>query len=716
MDQQRRLRKLKEIDAEKLFPEFLSEGDKRQLRKLKSVRNKKHSAAINASNNKQEPVISQVSTNGLLEPAIDFNLTALVQDLVDPKTGKMRELVDTRSLPRAKNFYDYCFRILGSDIHAPWAVQMWLAVMSLGEVCPRCTNPKYMDVRNIRKDMPSKRLNSPKRMTFLEYGVCPRCGATRREMLHSGEMQYRNQATWVLGQRSGKSSTSAVVASYVLHCYLMYPMLASMTNSMQASTELVFIFCSLSYDKAYSVLWTPFKNIIDSAQWYKSYFALLDQYKEQYGKELYVNKSTILAFANKNIKCFATGPKASSLRGNTAIMTLLDELGLFPLPNPSREVSEDDTNRRADSDEAYTSLLNSLATVGAAQKELIESDHYDAPPCLMLSVSSPVSKRDKVMRLLEESKTNPFIFATRLATWEVNPYLEKDSPLIASAFAADPRKALRDFGACPTETAAPYFDFHTIPKIFNGRPNSHTLTYQYGAENSVWGTVRQVNAYDAPTVMALDAGLVNNSFAVAVVGYNQQTNKTETVCLLEVMANNTVIDFEKMYTNVLLPLCQQLNVCLVCADRWNSIDHLHRIRSDRGMRMNKPITYVKQYSLKHRDFEAVKAMIANQTVTAPRAKPELAEKIIVGSIGDYKHELIDRPVEHFMLQLLTVTDLGPSMCPGKAEGFTDDLTRAWVLAVTMLNKEKVIELIDYNRQFIKKKSLGIGVAVARRMF
>lgn len=1195
MDQQHRLRKLKEIDAEKLFPEFLSEGDKRQLRKLKSVRNKKHSAASNVNtNNKQEPV-SQVSTNGLLEPAVDFNLTALVQDLVDPKTGKMRELVDTRSLPRAKNFYDYCFRILGSDIHAPWAVQMWLAVMSLGEVCPRCTNPKYMDVRNIRKDMPSKRLNSPKRMTFLEFGVCPRCGATRRELLHSGEMQYRNQATWILGQRcvtadtmlltvngveeignllrdkkngysdfsyavhngahleqttlcfaakpeplysveledggsiectkdhplmtehgwkkaadisaddfievavntqcfgntiptweeaiafaknnvkggstdtvvfnnlsgkigadffillglyvaegssttitqkdevvsafieralsyvfangykyrekcyahvavghmaysffrfffgdlnkgsykqefprcvlsapktyinrflrglfegdgyidkqgsihyytvsrrladqlrvvlynlgyypiiytkiaqsqngtaalcyvvtltrrdlekfaievgfistfkrkrldyflrkkytnnvpfgverctpslalrfatfvknciselkntagvpnevpeshiysrytkhfdiyqffglsakgcyrgcsevkrwrkalyvnrtkiqkacehilqnhtgylsysliseaqallslserffvkvksvkrtepkptydlvmpethrfignaivnhnSGKSSTSAVVASYVLHCYLMYPMLASMTNSMQASTELVFIFCSLSYDKAYSVLWTPFKNIIDSAQWYKSYFALLDQYKEQYGKELYVNKSTILAFANKNIKCFATGPKASSLRGNTAIMTLLDELGLFPLPNPSKEVSEGDTNRRADSDEAYTSLLNSLATVGAAQKELVESDHNDAPPCLMLSVSSPVSKRDKVMRLLEESKTNPFIFATRLATWEVNPYLEKDSPLIASAFAADPRKALRDFGACPTETAAPYFDFHTIPKIFNGRPNSHILTYQYGAENSVWGTVRQVNAYDAPTVMALDAGLVNNSFAVAVVGYNQQTNKTETICLLEVMANNTVIDFEKMYTNVLLPLCQQLNVCLVCADRWNSIDHLHRIRSDRGIRMNKPITYVKQYSLKHRDFEAVKAMIANQTITAPRVKPELAEKIIAGSVGDYKHELIDRPVEHFMLQLLTVTDLGPSMCPGKAEGFTDDLTRAWVLAVTMLNKEKVIELVEYNRQFIKKKSLGIGVAVARRMF
>ena len=701
-----RIEQLKALGADKLFPDLLTEEDKRQIRTLRKK-----------SKRKEEKIEKErVSTKEVLQSSVDFDLTSMVDDLVDPKTGKMRELVDTRSLPRAKNFFDYCYRILGSDFHPPWARQMWLVTMSLGEVCPRCTAKKYKNFFNIKKGLSAKKLNNPKRMTFLEFGVCPRCGATKKELYASGELNYINQAVYILGQRSGKSSTAAIQASYVLHCYLMYPILASLTDSMQASTELVFVFCSLTYDKAFDVLWTPFKNIVDSSQWYKSYFALLDSYKEQYGKELYVNSKSILSFANKKIRCFVTGPKASNLRGNTSIMTMLDELGLFPLPDPSaKSVNEDDTNRRADSDEAYTSLLNSLATVGAAQKELIEKGHNDAPPCLMLSVSSPISKRDKVMRLLEESKTNPYIFAVQAATWEVNPYLEKDSPLIASAFKADARKALRDFGAQPTETSSPYFDARVVSSLFVGRPSSHIMTYQF-ENNHVWGTIRQTNMYDAPTVMAIDAGLVNNSFAVAIVGYNQQTNKTETICLLEVMANDGfIVDFEKVYRNILYPLCEQLNVCFVVADRWNSVDHLHRLRADRGLRFNKPITYTKQYSLKPKDFEAVKALMSNHSLVCPMIKKEWVDKIMSGAIGDYKHELIEHPVEHFMLQLLTVTDLGPSMCPGKAEGFTDDIARAWVLAVTAINKDKVLDFLNESRQYVKRKSnMGIGIAIAHR--
>ena len=706
---------LKKIKADELFPDFLSDEDRRQIRILRSKAKKK--AKEDHAEQRKQTVKEAMSVR-----VEDFDLQAMVNDLVDPKTGKMRELVDTRSLPEASNFYDYCYRILGSDFHAPWSVQMWLALMSFGEVCPRCSNKKYLDVHNVDKKLPSKKLISSKRLTLLEHGVCPRCGATKKELLEKGELNYINQAVYILGQRSGKSSTAAMMASYVLHRYLMYPVLASMTNSMQASTELVMIFCSLTYQKAYDVLWTPFKNIIDQSQWFKNYFALLDSYKDQYGKDLYINSKSILAFANKNIKCFPTGPTASKLRGNTSAMTLLDELGLFPLPDPTKPVSEDDTNRHADSDEAYTSLLNSLATVGAAQKELIWAGHYDAPPCLMLSVSSPISKRDKVMRLLEESKTNPYILACQLPTWQVNPYLEQDSPLIASAFKADQRKAMRDFGATPTETANPYFDPLVVTKCFTGRPNSHQLTYQYHKvqdDSFVYGSVRFINKYDGPTVMALDAGLVNNSFAIAVVGYNAQTKKTETVCVLEVIAKDgNTIDFEKLYTSVILPLANDLNTCFVVADRWNSADHLHRIRTDRGQRKGKPVTYSKQYSLKIKDFEAVKAMMANGSVICPKLNPELGQKILNGNIADYKKELIERPVENLYLELLTVTDYGPTTCPGKAEGFTDDIARAWVLAVATINKEKVNELVEKARPFLRNtpSTIGFGVYVRGRSF
>lgn len=1022
---EKKLEKYGDQNIDKLFPGLLTDDEKeamnymrKQQRKLRRKAQAGASKSENTSDASTHHSKTSVRKDGLHERLEDaeeetkknlrdtlalgnaFDLHSLADNIIDPKTGKQRELVDVSSLPEAKNFYDYCFRILGSDIHAPWAVQMWLAMNALGEVCPRCTNEKYKDVRNIRKDFPSKNLLSEKRMTFLEHGVCPRCGATKYELMQSGELKPYNQAVFVLGQRcvdgetlvftkygmmhvseilnfrqsgfspfstplhngkrletpifsyatplceslfcirlsdggilectrdhpvmtsrgwikagdlipgmtvecvsgtqcfgvneddektyrkigafiggkflidfseskkaeamyilgfkndrdrciplfvrqaskkcvcaflrgaffgmhdvmpqsairmqtasaklvqelramlynfgfcpticmrggeyeislslneskdffllcseklskaltrrshflpiveitrtapkraydfvmpethqflgnsivnhnSGKSSTAALIASYVLHRYLMYPILASMTDSMQASTELVFVFCSLTYQKAYDVLWTPFKNIIDHAAWFASYFALLDSYKEELGgKDLYLNSKTVLSFSNKNIRCIVTGPTASKLRGNTSIMTMLDELGLFPLPDPKGQVSEDDPNRRANSDEAYTSLMNSLATVGAAHQSLLATGHNDAPPCLMLSVSSPISRRDKVMRLLQEAKHNPYIFAAQMATWEVNPFLERTSPLIASAFEADERKALRDFGAVPTESAAPFFSAQAVEQIFCGRPNSHVLTYCFDAkEHSVWGTVRRVNAYNAPTVLALDAGLVNNSFAVAVVGYNQQTQKTETVCVLEVMAKDgNSVNFESMYSNVIFPLCKQLNVCLVVADRWNSADHLHRIHKDMGMRGSKYLTKIKQYSLKHKDFEMVRALINNRSVTCPTMKPDLKKKILSGEIGDYKNDLFEHPVEHFFLQLLTITDLGPTMPPGKAEGFTDDIARAWVLAVTMVNNEKVIEWMDESRKYIQNsasQSQGRGVVISGRSF
>jgi hypothetical protein len=274
---------------------------------------------------------------------------------------------------------------------------------------------------------------------------------------------------------------------------------------------------------------------------------------------------------------------------------------------------------------------------------------------------------------------------------------------------------MRDFGACPVDTSHPYFDYDVIPTIFSGRPNSHLLTYKYDGEY-VWGVIRQINRYDKPTVMALDAGLVNNSFAIAVVGYDFTQSKVETVCLLEIMAyDGYTVNFEETYKNVILPLATQLNTCLVVADRWNSVDHLHRIKSDRGLRNKRPVTYSKQYSVKPKDFAFVKTLMSNHMITVPPIRKDREKVLMEGQIGDYKKELIEKPVEHFMLQLATVTDYGASLCPGKAEGLTDDLCRAWVLAVSVLNKDTVMDLVKENEKYIRKSSLGIGISILPRI-
>ena len=507
----------------------------------------------------------------------------------------------------------------------------------------------------------------------------------------------------IVNHNSGKSSTAAEIAAYTLHKYMKYPMLAELSPYMQKSTQLTGIFCSLTFKKALEVLWTPFKNIVDSSQWFKDYFDLLEDYRLKTGNKLLYNSATKLAIGNKNLYCFPTGPTASTLRGNTSFMCFLDELGLFP-PGTNEEV-DDDVNRRASPDEAYTSLLNSLATVTSTIDKLRADGYNSAPPSFMLSVSSPISNRDKIMRLLKQSETDNSIYGIQLPTWEVNPTLERSSNLIASAFKANPVRALRDFGAQPTDASMAFFDGKRAAKLFVGPPPTHQLI-QRSDEYETWGELKKLSAIQYPSIMSLDAGYSNNSFSVSVLYYDFVKNKTVLACSLECMPiQGKVINFNKMYHNVILPLAKDLNVCYICADRWNSIDLLHRLREDMGLAPNKK-SFVRGdfYSLKRSDFDAVKASLSNDTLIFPFLQKSDIENTLTKAVDDYRVEFFGKPLEHLLLQFATVVDVGPAMCPDKAPGLTDDILRTVILGLTKIHSEKVSNRLSEFRQYIKAEN------------
>lgn len=514
---------------------------------------------------------------------------------------------------------------------------------------------------------------------------------------------HRFIANAIVNHNSGKSSTAAEIAAYTLHRYMKYPMLAELSPYMQKSTQLTGIFCSLTFKKALEVLWTPFKNIVDSSQWFKDYFDLLENYRLKTGNKLLYNSATKLAIGNKNLYCFPTGPTASTLRGNTSFMCFLDELGLFP-PGTNEEV-DDDVNRRASPDEAYTSLLNSLATVTSTVDKLRSDGYNSAPPSFMLSVSSPISNRDKIMRLLKQSETDSSIYGIQLPTWEVNPTLERSSNLIASAFKANPVRALRDFGAQPTDASMAFFDGKRAAKLFVGPPSTHQLI-QRSDEYETWGELKKLSAIQYPSIMSLDAGYSNNSFSVSVLYYDFAKNKTVLACSLECMPiQGKVINFNKMYHNVILPLAKDLNVCYICADRWNSIDLLHRLREDMGLAPNKK-SFVRGdfYSLKRSDFDAVKASLSNDTIIFPFMQKSDIESTLNKAVDDYRTEFFGKPLEHLLLQFATVVDIGPALCPDKAPGLTDDILRTVILGLTKIHSEKVSNRLSEFRQYIKAEN------------
>lgn len=693
----------KQILLNELFPEFTSdEGlaliDKWETKNRTKVSKKGKEIAL-----KSETIILPDEKEIILPE--DFDIKELMSQAEDPITGAVRNLkIDDRDLAHAKNYYDYSYRIIGRDANPPWARQMWTGLMACGEVCTHCTKKKYLeDITSVPKDMDSEYITDV--MTLLEYGVCTKCGRHKWDLMKNWGLKNYIQLVGVLGQRSGKSSSSSgSLASYWLHCYLKFPDIATLApKDMQASTELTGTFVSLNFNKAIGVMWTPFKRMIEGSEWFQEFFKILDRAKEQYGKEFYRTSTLYMSIYYKNMKFYPTGPRSTTLRGDTRIFALLDELGLFKLPKGDQE--EDSESEMANADEAHKSLMNSLTTIQIIRERLLKEGISSVPASLMASVSSPYSLRDKVMRLLRESRTeegSKYILGINLPTWEANPGMERTSTIIMAAYAANAEKAERDYGANPPTVHSRFVPINAYEhNVFVNGQNSHNFTYQYEMSEYIYGKVQRIRTFKYPSVVSIDAGIVNNSFTITGQHYDFETGKTVGTTVIECMPQEgRKVNFNMLYQHVILPVCKDLNAVALLADQWQGIDILHRIEVDMG---NNPLGKVRckavQYSPKRRDFDAVVSMMTSGNILLPTIGPEDKQRILDGQIDNYRTEMLNKPVAHLFLQLNTVQDTGVARCPGKGDGYTDDIFRSFVLGISKVHHEKVMARLVEARGF-----------------
>lgn len=497
-------------------------------------------------------------------------------------------------------------------------------------------------------------------------------------------------ANGILNHNSGKSTTVTSGSAYHLHRFLKFPVFGTMTNLMQASTPLTMTFVSLTYGKAYAVLWEPFTNFIAESPWFNQYFEMLDYHGNKYGKELYAYKKEFIKFFHKKLNLAPSHPDKSILRGETRFGAAIDELGLFPLPKGDEE--EDEESQRANADEAHKSLTNSLTTVQSVADMLLQQGHFHVPNGYMFGVSSPFSERDKVMRLLKDSRGEEgkkFIFGSQLATWEINPGIHRDSPMIALAYEKNFEKADRDFGANPPRVDSPYIQSDVIREgVFEGKRNSHLLTYTF-TPKYIGGTIRQVVDVLLPTCLSLDAGEVDNSFAITGTSYDFKTGKTIVHTVLEVIPQQGLrINHDNLYTTVILPLAKALNVRAVVADRWNSLNILHRLENDLPWEV-----YIRQISPRRDDFDMFTKMLIDKTVILPR--PEIAiDKLLEAEVEDYRTFFLNKPVAHLAHQITTVREVSPVKPPEKGTGYTDDTYRATILGATKIHLPKIKEILE----------------------
>ena len=606
-----------------------------------------------------------------------LDMERIVADVLNSGARVAPDLrIDDRDLKEFPNFYEWCFSKDGGN-QAPFAKQLALATHLLAEYCPRCSHKAFRNIHKIPVAFPAK--DFPDKVQFLHYGVCPNCGARKSELVANGELNAYVELDVCAGQRSGKSAFFNLLVPYLTHKWLKVEKPVE-TLGLMSSSILIGTCTALTWAKAQELLYEPISNAIENSRWFQQYFQLLDDYEERTGIELYKFKDTFLSFSHKNLILNTSGPNKRTLRGSTRWLSITDEIGWFP------HGDDNDERERASANEVYVSLDRSLKTVRKTGLKLLQSGYDNIPLAYGCSISSPSSYNDKIMELVRNFKGSKEVLVHQAPTWEMNPLFTKED--FAKEYQDDPIKAERDFGANPPMAENAWIS--DVKSLDHLLVNRWVIDYQYdhftnrSGVDMVFGKLRSTKAPPTcpPTVLTIDAGYSNNSFALAITANDGRGANVLAVAEIAPKKGITVINYTRTVKQLLYPLIKAFNVQAVGADRWNSLKLLQDIEEDCHVQ-----TF--QYSLKPTDFDLVYDYLMEDlpAIKLPRPEMELGQIFVT---SDYPHGFKYKPNSHLYHQFSTVNVDGRGSVE-KGNGYTDDILRAVALGIRTCVLEDTIK-------------------------
>lgn len=629
-----------------------------------------------------------------IEEENEFDLLKLVDKAVDPHTGVPRNIkIPEGDFKEAKNFFDFCSKFRGPEAKFPFSRQMHLMLNLFGEMCPRCTPKSRFNVLNIPVGFEGREMNEL--VTLMDYGVCKKCGTTKSEMINNRELNEFVEMNLCIGQRAGKSTTVGAGTEYLTHKYLMYPRMASVCRGVSSATPLVATFVGFRYSDAYKLLWEPVMSGIKDSPWFTEYHKMLDHYGNLHGIEFYRQKDEYLRYGHKNLELYPAGPSKRGLRGRTRWLSAIDELGWFPIADSVKRghgpSDMEDDRERASADGVYDALDRSLLTLREEVSWLYQKGHNRFLQAYAMNVSSPSSQADKITRLVEENKDSDTNLALRLPTWDINPLLPRNGKRITNAYRKDPVAAERDYGANPPLNAAIFIVQEEAERAFIG-PNRASTVVMTKRINDTMRQGAKVEASGPPTpcpasLMSLDAGLTNNSFAVTILQLqelkvgNRENIVINVPVVIEIQPRKGhKLHYPMIYENVLKPLIKDFNVRYLFSDRWNSITTLDTAAQDFA-----DVNLIADtFSVKYADFIQAKSYIEEGRIILPKLEMETDQ---IRRVDAYPEYFLGKPAAHLLFQMITVKDMGKTVLKG--DGYTDDIFRALVLGISRILDDKI---------------------------
>ena len=277
------------------------------------------------------------------------------------------------------------------------------------------------------------------------------------------------------------------------------------------------------------------------------------------------------------------------------------------------------------------------------------------------------------------------------STWEMNPHIPRES--LEDKFKLNYIKAMRDFGAVPPNSLKPYIESLEVLKSLVSRKRRNAYRVKHNAlimPNGSERTCAKVYFNTPPSninhALSIDAGYSNNSFAITT-GYYDVKNESPVVDgIVEVIPidSNTPISFNAVYTDVICPIIETMNITLVVTDRWQNLKLLSDLETNYGVTV---VTHSPKYKL----FDQFRTDIEILENILPNVECKWNKIETLGQV-DYPLGFVNNPVAHLLYQMVTVQDVQKDVTKG--DGTTDDIFRSFINLYQFLCDEEYRDLVS----------------------
>jgi len=259
-------------------------------------------------------------------------------------------------------------------------------------------------------------------------------GKTFEEFENLGKYE---EVLYIAGIGSGKSYVSSMAIVYIIYRLLCLKDPQKYFNFAKG-TKIAFINISTSFSQAKDVVFSEIKNRVDNNQWFQNFFPPNPRIK------------SLLKFP-KNIYILPLGSNEESPLGYNIFGSVIDEASFHVL-----------TKEKDYAEESYNQIKKRIRSRFLSKGKLF-------------IITSPRYVYDFAEKKWEKEETNPKVFKKRSTLWDAMPpemfsgkkfdldkYLPSFSGIMVPVeyedeFRQNPEKAMRDYGAQPSQAIQSFF-------------------------------------------------------------------------------------------------------------------------------------------------------------------------------------------------------------------------------------------------------------------